>query len=361
MSRAKSPSARPEGAPVDAAAWRAITSRDARADGRFVYAVRTTGVFCRPSCASRQPLRANVRVFADPPAALAGGFRACLRCRPGEPARPRATPPALARACRLLAREDEEVRCEDVAAALALSPAALTRLFRTHLGVTPTAYRRRVRAERGREALAESASVTEAVYGAGFSAPSRFYAAVAPELGMTPARARRGGEGESLAWASRACSLGRVLVAWTARGVAAVTLGDDDEALVSDLRARFPRASVEAAHAAPPWLGAVLAVVEGKRLAGDIPRDARGTAFQERVWQALAQIPAGETRSYAELAGTLGQPTATRAVARACATNPLAVLVPCHRAVRGDGALAGYRWGLARKRALLDREARRAR
>ena len=340
---------RAAGSPADGSVWRAITSRDARADGRFVYAVRTTGVFCRPSCPSRQPLRANVRVFPDGAAARAGGFRACLRCRPGESRRAPKPPPSLSRACLMLA-EEPPARCEDVAAALALSPAALTRLFRTHLGVTPTAYRRRVRAERGREALVSSGSV-------GFSGPGRFYAALAPELGMAPSRARRGGEGERIAWVTRACTLGRVLVAWTERGVAAVTLGDDDETLAQDLRARFPHAELEpGGRRAPPWLAAVLAAVEGQPVSEEIPRAARGTAFQERVWRALAAIPEGETRSYVELARALGEPRHARAVARACATNGLAVVVPCHRAVRAGGALAGYRWGLDKKRALLARE-----
>jgi AraC family transcriptional regulator of adaptative response/methylated-DNA-[protein]-cysteine methyltransferase len=230
------------------------------------------------------------------------------------------------------------------------------RVFRAHLGITPSAYRRRVMAERARATLAGSRSVLDAAEGAGFGAPSRFYASVGAELGMAAARARRGGEGERVTWVTRPCSLGRVLVAWTARGACHVGLGGRDEGLVRELRSRFPRADVTPGDA-PPWLELLLAAVDGAAgAARGIPLDVHGTAFQERVWRALARISPGETRSYEEIAASLGAPHGARAVARACATNGLAVLVPCHRVVRKGGALAGYRWGLARKRALLARE-----
>lgn len=339
---------------TEGARWRAIEGRDRRADGTFVYGVRTTGVFCRPSCASRRPLRANVETFDSARAAAHAGYRACLRCHPDRD--DAVAPPALLEACRLFSGETPP-RCEEVASALGMSASALSRLFRAHLGVTPRAYRGRVLAERAKRELGPARSVTDAVYGAGYAAPSRFYASAGAELGMTPARARRGGAGEAVAYVVRRCALGRVLVAWTAKGVCEVALGDDDDALASALTKRFPRAALARASA-PPWLRDVLAAVDGDASsAGRVPLDLRGTAFQEKVWQALRTIARGETRTYEALAAELDAPLATRAVARACATNAVAVLVPCHRVVRKDGALAGYRWGVERKRALLAREA----
>ncbi len=337
---------------VTAARWEAIARRDRRADGRFVYAVKTTGVFCRPSCGSRLPRRENVETFATPAAAERAGYRACLRCRPADDA---CTSPRLARACRMLASDEPSVRCRDVAAALSMTPASLSRLFREELGVSPRAYRLRVLAERAKGGLAKSASVTDALYTSGYSSPSRFYASASTELGMPPARARAGGTGERISFVVRACSLGRVLVAWTAKGVCDVALGDDDEALVAGMRARFPRASIGKASA-PPWLRDVLRIVDGEQTTRDVPLDLRGTAFQERVWRALRTIAHGETRTYEELARELGVPRAARAVARACATNAVAILVPCHRVVRKGGAISGYRWGVDRKRVLLERE-----
>jgi AraC family transcriptional regulator, regulatory protein of adaptative response / methylated-DNA-[protein]-cysteine methyltransferase len=337
-----------------AARWKALLGRDGAADGRFVYAVRTTGVFCRPSCPSRAPLRQNVEFFAGHREAEAAGYRACLRCRPTgvDPRSERAA--TIVAACRRLER-DEPVRSEELARELGVSPFYFQRLFKQHTGVTPQAYRRRVLAERARASLASAATVTEAVYHAGYASSSRFYDGIGRELGMRPAEAKRGAVGHDVRYAVRRCTLGRVLVAWTERGVCQVALGDTNVALVELLQQRFARAELRASDTVPSWVGEVLDAIDTPRTL-DIPLDIQGTAFQQRVWSELRRIPAGETRSYAEVARALGMPAASRAVARACASNPVAVVIPCHRVVRSDGTLSGYRWGEARKRKLLQRE-----
>ena len=340
------PSLRP---PESDERWACVSERGV---GDFVYAVRTTGIFCVPSCPSRRPRRRNVEFYGDASEALAAGYRPCLRCRPTE-RDPRLL--RVARACRRLAAESAPSVAE-VAEGLGVSPAHLGREMRAVLGVTPGAFARRVRVERGREALASAETVLEAAFAAGFGSVSPFYDALSRELGMAPARARAGGAGEQVAWTVTETSLGLVLVAWTARGVCDVSLGQDEAALASGLSARLPRATLVRV-ALPPWARALLDAVDAPRTARDeVPLDLRGTAFQERVWRALRQIPPGETRSYGELARALGVPRGARAIAGACAANRVAVLVPCHRVVRGDGKLGGYRWGLGRKRALLDRE-----
>lgn len=346
-----------DGSDEDEARHRAVEARDRAADGAFVFAVVTTGVYCRPSCPSRRARRVNVRFFADPAGAERGGFRACRRCDPrGVERAPAAA--LVEAACALLDAPDPPTLAA-LGARLGYSPFHVHRTFRAATGLTPRAWAAASRAERARAALAEGATVTAAQVGSGYGSSSRLHAAAGGAFGMTPTALRRGGEGEVLRVATAACSLGRVLVAATRRGVAAVLLGDDDDALAADLASRLPRARVEPADRALTRLvPAVVAAVDGQddARARAVPLDLRGTAFQRRVWDALRRVPPGATRTYAELARALELPGGARAVARACATNPVAVLVPCHRVVRGTGALAGYAWGLARKRALLARE-----
>lgn len=333
-------------------------TRDTTADGTFVFAVCTTGVFCRPSCPARRPLRANVAFFADAATARAAGFRACKRCAPEAATSPADERRALVvQICRWLDDAERPPTLAELARRAGYSPFHLQRTFRAIVGTTPRAYAAARRVERLRTQLAGGASVTTAMGRAGYGSSSRLHADAERGLGMQPKRARRGGDGERIEYHTAACSLGRVLVAATARGVCAVLLGDDDEALVDELAERFPRAERGVGDASfAARMRAVLACVDGDGPAPELPFDVRGTVFQQRVWQTLRRIPRGRTVDYAELAAQLGMPRGARAVAAACAANPIAVLVPCHRVVRGDGELAGYRWGLARKRALLARE-----
>jgi AraC family transcriptional regulator of adaptative response/methylated-DNA-[protein]-cysteine methyltransferase len=341
-----------------AARWSALCARERAADGSFVYAVRTTGVFCRPSCAARQPLRANVEFFAEPAQARRAGYRACKRCAPEADGGGDGVS-AIVQACRLLERETGTPTAQ-LASAVGLSGSYFVRAFKRHVGVTPQAYRRRVLAERAKNELGDARSVTDAVFDSGYASVSRFYAGAGRELGMTPRQARQGGPGQQVRYVVRRCSLGQVLVAWTERGVCEVGFGDRASELVTALRERFAGAALARADV-PDWIDRVIAVVEqpvsGTAAALDVPLDIRGTAFQQRVWEALRHIPVGQTRSYTELARSLGAPNAARAVARACASNRLAVVVPCHRVLRGDGSLSGYRWRPERKRELLRREA----
>jgi AraC family transcriptional regulator of adaptative response/methylated-DNA-[protein]-cysteine methyltransferase len=339
----------------DAARWTALCTRDRAADGAFVYAVRTTGVFCRPSCAARQPLRANVELFANGEQAERAGYRACKRCKPERDASDGVT--AIVQACRLLER-DAGTRTAELASAVGLSGSYFVRAFKRHMGVTPQAYRRRVLAERAKNELGAARSVTDAVFDAGYASVSRFYAGAGRELGMTPQQARNAGAGQVVRYVVRRCSLGHLLVAWTPRGVCEVSFGDHASEPVAALRTRFAGARLARADV-PDWVDRVIAAVEQPSPA-DVPLDVRGTAFQQRVWEALRRIPLGQTRTYAQLAASLGAPSAARAVARACASNRLAVVVPCHRVIRGDGSLSGYRWRPARKRELLRREAERS-
>ncbi|SFG93967.1 bifunctional DNA-binding transcriptional regulator/O6-methylguanine-DNA methyltransferase Ada [Methylobacterium gossipiicola] len=350
------PAAAPDLPDADAR-WAAVVARDPAADGCFVYAVRTTGVYCRPGCGARTPRRENVSFHATPAAAREAGFRPCLRCRPDDPPRSARHAEAVARACRLITAAEEPPALAALARVAGLSPFHFHRVFRELTGVTPKAYAEAVRTERLAAALPEAATVTEAAYAAGYGTAGRFYAAAEQRLGMAPGAARRGGAGIAIRYCVAACSLGSVLVAATERGLCAILLGDDPEALVHDLRVRFPKADLAEAEAGfAARVAEVVAFVEAPRLGLALPLDIGGTAFQQRVWAALRAIPPGRTATYAEIAGRIGQPAAVRAVARACAANAHAVAIPCHRVVREDGSRAGYRWGVARKAELLRRE-----
>ncbi len=338
--------------------WAAVVRRDRRADGIFYYSVRTTGVYCRPGCGARQARRENVRFHATRQEAEAAGFRPCQRCRPN--ARPLAEQhaTAVAKVCRLIETAEETPTLDALAEAAGLSRFHFHRVFKTTTGVTPKAYAAAHRARRVRDELSRSETVTDAIYEAGFNSNGRFYATASAVLGMTPTDFRSGGTGASIRFAVGECSLGSILVAATDKGVCAILLGDEPEPLVRDLQNRFPRADMIGGDPGFEQLvSTVVGFVEAPTLGLDLPLDVRGTAFQQRVWQALREIPAGSTASYRDIAERVGAPKAVRAVARACASNTIAVAIPCHRVVRTGGALSGYRWGVERKRALLAREA----
>ena len=337
--------------------WAAVVARDPDAEGHFFYAVKTTGVYCRPSCASRRPRRENVAFHAARVDAERAGFRPCLRCRPDRPPLAEQRADAVARACRLIDHSEELPDLDTMAAEAGMSRFHFHRVFKQAIGVTPRAYAAARRAERVRDALPASGSVTEALYGAGFGSSGRFYEASGAVLGMAPRAFRAGGQGATIRFAVGECSLGSILVAATGRGVCAIAFGDDPDALVRDLQDRFARAELlPGDEAFQRNVAEVVAFVERPEGGLALPLDVQGTAFQERVWRALRDIPAGQTASYAEVARRVGAPGAVRAVAQACGANPVAVAIPCHRVVRKDGALSGYRWGVERKRALLDRE-----
>jgi len=338
--------------------WARIVARDKSADGKFWYSVATTGVYCRPSCASRGANPKNVAIHDTLAAAKATGFRACRRCNPDGLSAEADNAVIVAKACRMIDEADQVPALADLAKAAELSPSYFHRLFKSIAGVTPKAYAVARRAARVREGLCTSGTVTEAIYKAGFNSNGRFYATSTDLLGMTPSRYKAGGTQEELRFAVGQCSLGAILVASTAKGVAAILIGDDPDALARDLQDRFPKARFVGGDADYEKLVTqVVGVVESPHLGVDLPLDIRGTAFQQRVWQALRGIPAGATASYADIAARIGAPKSVRAVASACAANTLAVVIPCHRVVRNDGALSGYRWGVERKRALIDREA----
>ncbi len=339
--------------------WTAVRSRDARADGTFVYSVKTTGVYCRPSCAARPARPENVAFHANATAAQKAGFRACKRCKPDQPPLAERQAVQVAELCRLIEHRDPAPTLEELADHAGWSVFHTHRLFKAVTGVTPKAYAAAHRARRVRGELRTAGTVTEAIYGAGYRSSARFYERSNAMLGMTPTKYRAGGTDLEIRFAIGQCSLGAILVAATQRGVCAILLGDDPTALAHDLEQRFPRAQLVGADPAFEELVAqVVGLVEQPRLGTKLPLDIRGTAFQQRVWQALRRIPAGKTASYAEIASRIGAPSAVRAVAQACAANSLAVAIPCHRVVRKDGDLSGYRWGASRKRTLLDREAR---
>jgi AraC family transcriptional regulator, regulatory protein of adaptative response / methylated-DNA-[protein]-cysteine methyltransferase len=344
----------------DTARWTALRARDARADGTFVYSVKTTGVYCRPSCASRAARPENVEFHATPAAAERAGFRACKRCKPEQAPLAERQAAQIAALCRMIETADQVPTLDELASHAGMSAFHTHRLFKSITGVTPRAYAAAHRARRVRGELAKRATVTEAIYGAGYNSSARFYEAAGGVLGMTPTAFRAGGRGAEIRFAIGQCSLGAILVAATERGVCAILLGDDPEALAHDLERKFPRARLVGADAGFEQLVAqVVGLVEQPRLGSELPLDIRGTAFQQRVWKALRRIPAGKTASYRDIARRIGAPRAVRAVAQACAANALAVAIPCHRVVRTDGDLSGYRWGVERKRALLDREAAR--
>lgn len=343
------------------ACWRAVQARDPNADGSFYYAVASTGVFCRPSCAARRPRRENVSFHRTPAEALAAGFRPCKRCKPEAAPAAQRRAQLAAELCRFiddsLEREGALPGLQQLAEHAGISPHHLHRAFKAVTGLTPRAYGAAQKARRLRAELEQDASVTSASYRAGFGSSSRLHSASRERLGMTPSRYRKGGLDEQIEFAVGQCSLGALLVAATERGLCAILLGESALELEQDLRQRFARARVRPAGAGfRERLAQVVQLVEQPQLGLSLPLDVRGTAFQERVWQALQAIPAGSTQSYQQVAAALGSPRAVRAVARACAANPLAVAVPCHRVLRSDGALSGYRWGIERKRELLERE-----
>ncbi|MGZ8348997.1 MAG: bifunctional DNA-binding transcriptional regulator/O6-methylguanine-DNA methyltransferase Ada [Allosphingosinicella sp.] len=334
----------------DAAAWAAVMARDRSLDGRFVTGVLTTGIYCRPSCAARHPKRENVRFFATGEEARAAGLRPCLRCRPDEVTREAA---ALERALVVLGAAEETPSLDALAAAAGYSPHHFHRLFKRATGVTPAAYYRSLRARRAQVALAENGRITDAIYDAGYSGPARFYADARGRLGMTPSAWRDGGRGETIRWATAETGLGTMFVAATDKGICRLSF-DEDEA---ELRRRFPLATVEPGGAAMADLvRRTAAAVNAPEKPHDLPLDVRGTAFQEAVWRELMRIPPGESLSYAALAARAGRPKAVRAVGTACGANNVAVLIPCHRARRGDGTPGGYAYGLDRKARLLERE-----
>ena len=340
----------------DDARLAAVRRRDPGADGRFLYSVATTGVYCHPSCAARPALRRNIAFHDTRDAAERAGFRACLRCRPDLPPRAEREAALVAAACRSIEHAEAAPSLADLAAEAGLSPQHFHRLFRRVAGVTPGGYAAAHRQARVQRSLAAGSEVTAALYEAGFNSSGRFYAAADGMLGMTPSRYRAGGKGEAIRHAVGRSSLGSVLVAASGRGVCAILLGDDPAMLVADLRARFPLAALdEAGPEFAGWVAQVVAAVDGTHALA-LPLDIRGTAFQRRGWEELRAIPQGQTLSYGAVAARMGRPTATRAVAGACAANNLAVAIPRHRVVAGNGGLAGYRWGVARKRALLARE-----
>ena len=344
--------------PTDDARWRAVASRDRAAAGEFFYSVATTGIYCRPGCPSRRPRREHVGFHASREDAERAGFRPCRRCRPDEPSLAERHASAVAAACRLIETAEEVPRLDALAEAAGMSRFHFHRVFKAATGCTPRAYAAARRADRTREALRGSGTVTDAIYGGGFGSNGRFYAQSAAILGMSPAAFREGGSNETIRFAVGECTLGAILVAATAKGVCAILLGDEPEALVHELEDRFPRAGLIGGDSEFETLVArVVAFVEAPGHGQELPLDLRGTTFQQRVWEALRGVPAGSTASYREIAERIGSPGAARAVARACASNPLAVAIPCHRVVRTDGAPGGYRWGVERKRALLEREA----
>jgi AraC family transcriptional regulator of adaptative response/methylated-DNA-[protein]-cysteine methyltransferase len=339
------------------ARWQAVLSRDTRFDGAFVFAVRSTGIYCRPSCPSRRPRREQVTFFPLPEAAEGAGFRSCLRCRPKVAAQTPAVE-AVRLACRHIEEHgDEPLTLQALAARVGLSPYHLQRVFKRIVGVSPREYREALRVDKFKSRVKKGESVTSALYEAGYGSSSRLYENAGGRLGMTPAAYRRGGRGASISYTIAGCPLGRLLVAATEKGVCAVRIGDSDKELETALRTEYSEAEIHRDDKSlGEWVGALVDHLRGKHPRLDLPLDVQATAFQWSVWQKLKEIPYGSTRSYSEVARAIGRPSAVRAVARACATNPVALVIPCHRVVREDQSLGGYRWGIDRKRALLERE-----
>ncbi len=337
--------------------WARIVARDKRADGQFWFSVITTGVYCRPSCPSRTANPKNVQLHDTIKDARATGFRPCKRCNPDGPTMEAENAALVAKICRLIEESEEESSLEQLADAAGRSPSYFHRLFKAATGLTPKDYGAAHRARKVREGLAAGSTVTAAIYDAGFNSSGRFYEQSTGMLGMTPSQYRTGGANEEIKFAVGQTSLGAILVASSRKGVAAILLGDDPDVLVRDLQDRFPKAQLIGADPAYEALIArIIGFIETPGIGLDLPLDVRGTVFQRRVWQALRDIPVGETVSYAEVARRIGSPKSVRAVAGACAANNLAVAIPCHRVIRHDGALSGYAWGVERKRVLLDRE-----
>ncbi|WP_394789868.1 bifunctional DNA-binding transcriptional regulator/O6-methylguanine-DNA methyltransferase Ada [Rhodoferax sp.] len=338
--------------------WAAVQARDPAADAQFVYAVKTTGVYARPSSAARLPQPQNVEFFDTPAAAEAAGYRPSRRAVADQTALSAQHAALVAAACRQIEASDALPSLQDLATQAGLSPFHFHRVFKSVTGLTPKGYADAQRARKLRAQLGSSGTVTEAIYSAGFNSSSRFYEAADQRLGMTASDYRAGGGGTAIQFAIGASSLGAILVAESPRGVCAILLGDDPDALARELQDMFPQAQLVGDDAAfAQRVAQVVGLIEAPGLGLQLPLDVRGTAFQERVWQALRDIPAGSTASYAEIAARIGAPNSFRAVAQACGANRLAVAIPCHRVVRSDGGLSGYRWGVERKRSLLEREA----
>jgi AraC family transcriptional regulator of adaptative response/methylated-DNA-[protein]-cysteine methyltransferase len=337
----------------------AVARHDSRMDGAFVYAVRSTGIYCRPSCPSRRPRPAQILLFDQPAAAEQAGFRACRRCRP-QLAQGNPQTSLVRRVCsEIEANPDPPVSLKRLAELTGLSAAHLQRTFRRATGITPREYADALRVTRLKSELRKGKDVTTAMHSVSYGSASRLYEKSDEQLGMTPGTYRKGGQGMNISYTIAPCVLGRVLVAGTDRGISAVYMGDRDADLIASLRKEYPNAEISReSEKHSKWVQAIVRHLAGSNLDLDLPTDVAATAFQRRVWQELRTIPVGATRTYSEIARAMGRPSATRAVARACATNPVSVVVPCHRVVRRDGALGGYRWGLDRKKSLLERERR---
>ena len=341
----------------DDSRWQAVVGRELAADGEFVYSVQTTGVYCRPTCAARMALRKNVRFHATCQDAKKAGFRPCKRCKPDSESLGSRHAAAVAQVCRTIEEADQVPSLTELATSVGLSSYYLHRVFKEHTGLTPKSYAAAHRSKRVRHELSKSATVTQAIYGAGFNSNSRFYESSNDMLGMTPNAFRTGGTGTVIRFAIGESWLGAILVAISDKGVCAILLGDDPSDLARDFQDRFPKAELLGGDAEFEQLIArVVGFLEMPSIGLDLPLDIRGTAFQQRVWEALRQIPVGSTASYAEIAERIGLPKSVRAVAQACGANSLAVAIPCHRVIRTDGSLSGYRWGVERKSKLLDRE-----
>lgn len=343
----------------DESRWQAVETRDIRADGQFVFAVKTTGICCRPSCRARHPLRENVLFFDNVTAAIEAGFRPCKRCQPEKPPLAQQRIERITWACRILEASDRPVVLAELAAQVAMSPFHFHRLFKQVTGLTPHAWQKALRAQRLREQLAQGETVTQALFDAGYQSGSAYYQQADGILGMTAKQYRQGGKRAVIQFVVGCCQLGEFLVAQSERGICAILLGSHAQELIDRLGVLFPHSSLMAGDQLfTRQVAQVVSVLEhpGQHLA--LPLDIQGTAFQQQVWQALRDIPAGQTASYRDIAGRIGKPQAVRAVAGACAANKLAVIIPCHRVVRHDGALSGYRWGIERKRQLLEIEAR---
>jgi AraC family transcriptional regulator, regulatory protein of adaptative response / methylated-DNA-[protein]-cysteine methyltransferase len=339
--------------------WAAVVNRDPKADGQFYYSVKTTGVYCRPSCAARPARPENVQFHVTREDAEKAGFRPCKRCKPDQPSLLEQHAATVAKVCKLIEKSETLPGLDELAEHAGLSTYYFHRIFKAVTGLTPRAYAAGHRAARIRKELERSATVTNAIYDAGFNSSSRFYEKSNQLLGMTPSSYRAGGANTEIRFAIGECSLGSILVASSKRGVCAILLGDDPEELLHDLQDRFPRSNLIGGDSEFEHLVArVVGFVEAPAIGLDLPLDVRGTAFQQRVWQTLREIPVGSTVSYTDIAKRIGAPKSVRAVARACAANPLAVVIPCHRVVRNDGGLSGYRWGVERKRTLLEKEAK---